>query len=125
MNRRKMVLALSFIALSSACVSYQYSPVPGNSQVTQILAARKETLRITRISGGQLELRAPRLQGDTVVGMDAYGDTRIAVPMSDVKLIETRKISRGQSVAGTGAALAATALFGFMFIGMSVSSGWH
>lgn len=79
--RRGIVLTL-LVTYLAGCTSWQAVGGVGG-------AAR---VRVTRLSGEQIELERPTLRGDTIVAGS------VAIPRSEVELVEARYFSVGRSL---------------------------
>ena len=69
-------------------------------------------MRLVKIDGTTLELRGAKVVGDSIKGLDAFGNADIAVASSDVRVVATRHLD------GPRTALAVTGGF------LAIIGGW-
>ena len=120
-RRWRRILASLIAICGAACTSWnKVGPTPAGYLETH----RPEKVRLTRLDSSRIDLRAPRLRGDSVLGIVGGGlavtDTarQVAVPLHDVYFIEVRQFSPGKTMLLTLAVIASLCV-----IGCSNSSG--
>jgi len=63
-------------------------------------------LRVTRLEGSRLEIRNPRVDGDSLIGLPYRNpegiSPKLSVPLSDIDYVETRKTSTTPWILGIG-----------------------
>lgn len=108
--RAVLILYLSL----SACTSWR------PNQVTPQAALQTQhppkSLRVTFTDSSTVVIDKPRLQGDTIVGLDAT-KTEVRVPLDSVLLTETRQGDSGKSLlAALGLGAVAFAIFAAVYV---------
>jgi hypothetical protein len=88
--------------------------------LAEALAGRPDALRLTRHDFSRLTITAPRLSGDTLLGMQrtSGSETSVALPLDDIRSVEVLKFDGGKT-ARLVVGLGATALL----IAAAVSAG--
>ncbi len=116
---RRIALALGCALALGACTTWREAPPPAPAALREF----DGPVRVIRHDGFSTELRDAYVRGDTLYGYDSK--TRVAMPLRDVKAMETRKLdalrSIGAGVAYTVAALGALMVVVFYEMGRSRS----
>ena len=84
---------LAFVLWLTACHTWQpvqLAPTPGFHG--------NERVRVVRSNGSRTELASPAIVDDSVVGQRGRPATRVAIPMTEVRRVETRQISTVRTV---------------------------
>ena len=116
MLHRRLVASLLLAAYLPACTSYQATSQP----LAKLTAAPQpaKLLCITQRNGVRVEVRAPRVVGDSLFGTNAargMADRPVAIAMADIQSTEAKKFDAGRSIAlvvivgGTSALMTAAA----------------
>lgn len=87
------VRGLAFALWLTACHTWrpvQLAPTPGFHQ--------NERVRVVRSNGSRTELASPSVIGDSLVGRGRRPDMRVAIPMTEVRRVETRQLSTTRTV---------------------------
>ena len=83
----------AFALWLTACHTWrpvQLAPTPGFQE--------KERVRVVRSNGSRIELASPSIVDDSLVGQGRRPDTRVAIPMTEVRRVETRRLSTMRTV---------------------------
>ena len=131
MTRRSSPLML---CVAVACTSWHLETVSPQELIT---VRQPTAVRVTLLGGEQVVVRKPRLSADTLLGTDVTGerkglmagtllardgpDTAIALPITVVRGIATRKASAGKTALFLGGVFAITAAAGAAMGCMSMS----
>jgi hypothetical protein len=94
-------LFLASVCLTvAACHTWQVQPGPTAS----VLAAADSTrpVRLTLATGAEIEVMAPRIVGDTVVGYSRATGQRVAFAVADVRGVAQQKVSAGRTALAAG-----------------------
>lgn len=94
------LLLLSLLTSATACTTWRrqdLAPAPASSMPVP------GTIRVTMRNGSRLTLRDARMQGDTLRAMladatQAAGNGTVAVALSDIANVESRKLSGRRTV---------------------------
>ena len=109
---RKLLSVSLLIAYLPSCYSYQeLGPTPQAA----LQNPPESTLYITRGGGSTVELRETATVGDSVVGLGVptrrvLPKPRIAIPLSDVSRVRTRKLEGGKTAGLLGGLVAGAIL---------------
>jgi len=101
--RRTRLLAACLLLVDGAgCASWR--PEPGAPGV--ILAAKRpDKVRVNLGMDSTVVVARPVIDGDTLRAQDEHAKHSIAIPLADVKLLETRQTNQGAAIAlGVGLA---------------------
>ena len=101
--RRTRALAACLLALEvMGCAAWR--PETGAPGV--ILAAKRpDKIRVNLGTDSTVVVARPVIDGDTLRGQDEHAQHSIAIPLADVKLLETRQTNQGAAIAlGVGLA---------------------
>ena len=91
-TRVRRTRRLAFILLLNAC--YAWRPV----QLTPTHPlGENERVRVVRSDGSTLVLVAPRVVSDSLVSERPGSAARLAIPMTDVRRTDTRRLNRGRT----------------------------
>ena len=105
---RRALSGILLVSYTAGCSSWH---VAGPTPQEYVQAHNPESLRITRLDSSQVVVKAPRVQGDTLLGTVGGGlrltDTlrTLAIPLSDVRVVEVRKSDAGMVLAFVGVAM--------------------
>lgn len=107
---RRAALAAGLAAvLAAGCTRWSVRDSPPG---VVLRTDRPEQMRLTLADGARVELRSPRLSGDSLLGLSTHG-VRLAVPTDEVRQVEVRTTNTAGTVAlvglGVGAVLVAIA----------------
>ena len=89
MRARRFAFALWL----TACYTWrpvQLAPTPAFHE--------KDRVRVVRSNGSRTELASPSVVDDSLVGLGRKPETRVAVPMTEVRRVETRQLSTVRTV---------------------------
>lgn len=88
-HTRRLALVLPLLAAAGGCATW-------SRQSTSARQARYETyagtVRVTRTNGESIVLDRVTVGVDSVVGLDHGSRTRVAIPASDVRRLESRRV---------------------------------
>ena len=105
---RSTLGCLLLLAYLPACSSWQ---AVGPSPEEFVRTRAPATIRVTRNDSSRVELRAPAVRGDTLVGTVGGGLARdnqarqLAVPLSEAHSVAVRRFSAGNTLALVGGIL--------------------
>lgn len=108
---RRIALALPLLAATGCATWSQRSSSVGSQDVTYA-----GTMRVTRADGGSIVLDRVTIGVDSVVGIDhASPRARVAIPTSEVRRLESRKVEpvRTGALVVLAAAAAVGAIYAF------------
>lgn len=111
---RRLALVLPLLAAAGGCATW-------GQQSTSDRQARYETyagtVRVTRMDGQSIVLDRVTVGVDSVIGLDHDSRSRVAIPASEVRRMESRKPApartAGLAVLAAAAAVGAVFAFGF------------
>ncbi len=110
----RRVIAALLLVLLTACHSWQPTAI---SPQALIPAERPSSVRATLPSGGTVTVRDPFMRNDSIVGYTDAGAA--AAALGDVRLLEERRLSIGQSLA----VVFASAVFILLAVGVRTGVG--
>ena len=120
MTPRHIVATLLTALSVSGC--YKYAPMSGATPEAQIVAAPSSVVKLTLRNRVPLDMRNPRIHGDSVVGYDEITKTRIAIPMSLVSKVEVRSLDGRGTAGATAATIVTIGVAFFLVAALAVSS---
>lgn len=88
------MLVLAVLALDS-CTSWVPATLPSPTATN---ANPATVLRITRSNNGLQEIRRANVVGDSVIGTEAGGSTRLAIPLADIRSVEIARFNGTRTV---------------------------
>jgi hypothetical protein len=98
-TRRSGIAYLLLLLYLPACTSWHVgTPTPAQFVETE----HPQTVRVTRTDGTTLELKAPVVRGDSLVGTVGR-DRTVSLALSDVRSVEVKRTSTGKTVLLVGA----------------------
>ena len=112
---RVVPLTFAFIACA-AC--YKWAPVPGNAPLSGAALGEDDTLRITPRAGNPVRLRAVTIQGDSLIGINAWDNARYAIATRDIRTVEARQLGKSETL---GAAFGGIVVIGGIVIGLALA----
>lgn len=85
--------------------------------------AEWEHVRVTRIVGEALELDAPRIERDSLIGMQVIDGTqhRVAIAASNIQAVQVRQFQTGRTIGLITAVY--VGVLGFYLIGLLIALG--
>jgi hypothetical protein len=108
-RRRSLLASLFLVTYLPACTTWHVgTPTPAEF----IAREQPERVRVTRLDGTTVDLRAPEIRGDSVWGSHggglAQGDSaaRVGLPLSDVRQVAVRRASAGKTLLLIGGTVA-------------------
>ena len=90
----------AFALWLTACHTWrpvQLAPTPGFQEKERVRVVRSR-VRVVRSNGSRIELASPSIVDDSLVGQGRRPDTRVANPMTEVRRVETRRLSTMRTV---------------------------
>ena len=111
--RRSCALTLLVVSLANgACYAWHAEPLAPDSLVR---ALQPMELRVTHANGSETILEQPTVRADTLVGVVQGGNNaqEVAIPISDVSQLATRKFSAGRTL---GLVVGAAAITGVAIV---------
>ena len=113
---RVVPLTIAFI-VCAAC--YKWAPVPGNTPLSGAAVGEDDTLRITPRAGNPVRLRAVTIQGDSLIGINAWDNARYAIATRDIRTVEARQLGKSETL---GAAFGGIVVIGGLVIGLALAA---
>jgi hypothetical protein len=108
MVRRHIGVALTWLVFAGACHGWRERDI--STGIAPAVAGR-EDVRVTRSDGSSVRLDEPRVEGDSLTGQSHDASTRITLPVSDVRHVDSRVLSVGRTALLVGGFLTFIPLF--------------
>lgn len=116
--RSGRVVPLTFaFMVCAAC--YKWAPVPGNAPLSGAAVSEEDTLRITPRAGSPVRIRAVSIQGDSLIGINAWDNARYAIATRDIETVEARQLGKSETL---GAAFGGIVVIGGLVIGLALAA---
>jgi len=97
----RLRLFLASICLTgAACHTWQVQPGP--SAVALAAADSAKPVRLTLASGAELEMAAPHVVGDSIVGRNRSTGERVAFAVAEVRSVARQQVSAGRTALAAG-----------------------
>lgn len=94
----RLLISIASICLTVAgCQTWRVQPGPGPSAVAAAAAGSTKPLRLTLTSGAVIEISAPQVVGDSVVGTSRSTGQRVAFAVADVQSVARQEVSAGRT----------------------------
>ena len=124
MRMRRIVSTLLLAAYLPACTAYQATQQP----LSELTAPPKPVglVLVKTANGDAIEVRDPRVAGDTLVGHGTSTVTKLPVekvPMDQVRGVEVKRFSAGKTIALVVMTAGVAALVGVMSVNSSLGDG--
>lgn len=92
----------------AACHTWQVQPGP--SAVALATSDSTKPARLILVSGAEIELLAPHVVGDSIVGRDRSTGQRVAFTVADVRSVARQQVSVGRTALAAGGVTTVVAL---------------
>jgi hypothetical protein len=119
-------VAAALILVATSCRSWQVQQGPPMSDVQWAMADSAKQIRLVMNSGSSIDISAPNLVGDSIVGLSVPSRQRVAFAVTDVHSVARYKVDSRQTtvavVAITLGALAFLAGVALLAVSAAVSS---
>jgi len=99
---RLRLLFASMCLTVAACHTWQVQPGPSSSAVPAAAADSTKPVRLTLASGAEIEIAAPHVVGDSIVGLNRATGQRVAFAVADVHSISRQQVSAGRTALAAG-----------------------
>jgi hypothetical protein len=86
----------------AACHTWQVQSGPSSSAVALAAADSTKPVRLTLTSGADIEITAPHVVGDSIVGLNRSTGQRVAFAVGDVHSVARQQVSAGRTALAAG-----------------------
>jgi len=125
---RLRLLLASMCLTVAACHTWRAQPGPTSGAVALAAADSTKPVRLTLTSGAEIEITAPHVVGDSIVGRNRSTGQRVAFAVADVQSVARQEVSAGRTALAAGGVttlvLAAVVVLAAVALVASLGSGY-
>lgn len=99
---RLRLFSVSMCLTVAACHTWRAQSGPTSNAVALAAADSTKPVRLTLTSGAEIEITAPHVIGDSIVGRNRSTGQRVAFAVADVHSVARQEVSAGRTALAAG-----------------------